>query len=365
MTQQKYFLDLNYSLANEDTSLERSITQKLKPQRIISVCGSGSRSFPLLHPEVKELSLVDLSEQQLWLAELRLETIKKLSYQDYLLFWGYSPYKVVENNERRKEMYHAFEISLEAGNYLSSKFEENQWKSLLYTGKWEKTFILFSKVAKKVLGVKTIDKLFSFENLDEQIHYIQNEFPKLKWKFLLAIIGNKPLFNTLLYKGDFITKNVEDSHFQYYSKAYHHLFTHDLTRKSFFLQLCLLGEIQYASGNLIEADKNCFDEMKESVKNCKINFIKQDIITAVKEAKETDFVSLSNVPSYFKGDIEKSFLQDIKPGLNSGACVVFRNYLRVPEAYREGYQSINQQFENEIADEKVQMYRVEILKYES
>ena len=42
------------------------------------------------------------------------------------------------------------------------------------------------------------------------------------------IIGNKKMFNVLLYKGDFVKKNSEKSYFRYYKDAYDHIFENHL-----------------------------------------------------------------------------------------------------------------------------------------
>ena len=65
---------------------------KQVPKKIVSVCGSGSRSLPLIHPTLEELHIVDLSKEQLMLANLRIETILKLTHQEFLMFWGYAPF---------------------------------------------------------------------------------------------------------------------------------------------------------------------------------------------------------------------------------------------------------------------------------
>jgi S-adenosylmethionine-diacylglycerol 3-amino-3-carboxypropyl transferase len=56
---QKYFTGLNYTLGNEDTSVEIGLVAKFKPKSIFSVCGSGGRALPLCG-EAFDLSLSDL-----------------------------------------------------------------------------------------------------------------------------------------------------------------------------------------------------------------------------------------------------------------------------------------------------------------
>jgi S-adenosylmethionine:diacylglycerol 3-amino-3-carboxypropyl transferase len=106
MTTKEYFYALNYTLANEDTEFEYRLTRDLNPKKIISVCGAGARAFPLLTDATEELILVDLSKEQLKLAQFRAETIKQLNFEEFLLFWGYAPYSPFENKEKRKDLFY-------------------------------------------------------------------------------------------------------------------------------------------------------------------------------------------------------------------------------------------------------------------
>jgi S-adenosylmethionine-diacylglycerol 3-amino-3-carboxypropyl transferase len=77
-----------------------------------------------------------------------------------------------------------------------------------------------------------------------------------------------------------------------------------------------------------------------------------------------DFLSLSDVPSYFQGDLETEFMQRIKPGLSPGAVVVNRYYLRKSECDLDGYVDITENYLKLIELEKVQMYDIRIYKYQ-
>lgn len=362
MAKNVYFSDLNYSLGNEDTNFERQIVLEHKPEKIISVCGSGSRALPLINSSTKEIILVDLAIQQLWLAKLRVELIKKCNHEEFLTFWGYAPYSPDENTNRRKEIYSTLELGDAENEYFIALFESKNWKSILYTGKWEKTFKFFSRITNFVVGKDVVNRLFDFNDIHGQVEYMNTSFPKKKWEILLRALGNKAMFNALLYKGHFIKKNIQESYLEYYSKAYNHLFKNDLAKKSFFLQLTFFGKIIHKEGNLIEAHKECFDTMKENIKNCKINYVQGDLIKTITENKDVDFISLSDVPSYFTDLTEKNFFQEIKPSLSKNAIVVNRNYLRIPNANRSGYKDISQNFKHFEKEEKIQMYRIEVLE---
>jgi S-adenosylmethionine-diacylglycerol 3-amino-3-carboxypropyl transferase len=364
MSEKKYFQSLNYSLGNEDTAFEGNLTLHYSPKKILSVCGSGSRSLPLINKDTNELILVDLSKEQLMLAKLRLESIRCFNYDTFLMFWGYPPYHNNQSTVKRKVLFHELNIEDDVKEYFQDLYSSQDWKTILYNGKWERTFKFFSRYVRPLIGRKRVNHLFSFKTLEEQRKYLKQEFPTMRWNLLMTVFGNKALFNALLYKGDFIKKNVEESYFTYYKNAFENLFNNMLFKESFFVQLCFLGSIKYSEGLLYEAKKDVFKRIKENLTRVTITFKQTDLISAIKEENNLDFVSLSDVPSYFSGEIETSFLQDIKPHLSKNAIVVNRNYLRVPQADRTGYKDIANEFASLLSQEQVQMYRIEVLKNE-
>ena len=358
---QKYFSGLNYTLGNEDTSVEIEMIKKLKPKKVFSICGSGGRSLPLMHDESLELSLSDLSQEQLNLAELRLVTYRELTHEKFLLFWGYFPYSDNNHKSERKKIFSKLNLSKNNRLFFEKIFTEIEFDSLLYLGKWERTFAVFAKVNRLLLGAD-YDRILKFDNLDDQVDYYEKKFPMKRWKILIHILGNKAMFNALLYKGDFITKNSVLSHFDYYFQSFERLFTRDLAQKSFFLQLCFYGKIKSHLGVPVEAQKENFIRIHKS--KTKVNYIQEDFVSYLaKGEQQYDFLSLSDVPSYFQGDLEKDFMQKIKPGLMPGAVIVTRYYLRKSECNLSGYKDITCDYSKLIDLEKVQMYEIRVYKY--
>ncbi len=359
---QKYFKGLNYTLGNEDTTVEVELIKKMKPKSIFSICGSGGRSLPLMHKEAQLLTLSDLSREQLLLAELRLHSYRELEFEKFLLFWGYYPYSEKNNSSERRELFLKLKISAECRKFFTEVFSEIQYESLLYLGKWERTFAVFAKVLQTLMG-SSFDRIMQFDNLEEQKKYYRTEFPMRRWKMLIHVLGNKAMFNALLYKGDFITKNSPLSHFDYYFEAFNRLFTHDLAQKSFFLQLCFYGRIKSLLGVPVEASKESFERVHESKTH--VEYLQEDFVSYLSKGhKQYDFLSLSDVPSYFQGEIEKNFMQKIKPGLLPGAIIVTRYYLRKSECILDGYLDITDSHIKLIEMEKVQMYDIRIYQYQ-
>jgi S-adenosylmethionine-diacylglycerol 3-amino-3-carboxypropyl transferase len=358
---QKYFTGLNYTLGNEDTSVEIDLVKQFKSKSIFSVCGSGARALPLCG-EAIELTLSDLSLEQIHLAMLREATYKQLSHQDFLLFWGYFPFS--DNNfcDTRKKHFLKLELTTEVRNYFQNIFDEIQFSSLLYLGKWERTFQVLAKINRALLG-RDFDRILRFDNLNIQKKYYQNEFPHNRWKAVIFLLGNKALFNALLYKGDFIEKNSPESHFDYYYNAFDRLFTQDIAQKSFFLQLCFYGKINSLAGVPVEASLETHQRISGS--HTKTHYLNEDLITHLKSGNKTyDFLSLSDVPSYFKGELEENFMQNIRPGLRPGAIIVNRYYLRKANCNLTGFVEITKDHKDLIASEKVQMYDICIYRYD-
>lgn len=356
-----YFYDLNYTLANEDTSLEYEMVKELKPKSVLSVCGSGGRAIPLIAAGAERLDAIDISHAQLKLLELRVATLKELEYEDFLKFWGFPPYCIKENRDYRRECFEKLTLSSEVREFFTTVFSREEWRSILYIGKWEKTFQTLNKVCRFLLG-RACEDIFKHSTLEDQREYVKSEFPWWRWKIVLAILGNKSMFNALLYKGDFVQKNVSDTHFEYYNKAFSNIFNNMDVKESFFLQLCFLGKIVYPAGNTVEGRKVAFEEIKEALKTTKVTPLNADLISSLNTETKYDFVSLSDVPSYFTGDIEKNFLQQIKGGLNPGAVLVLRSYLRDPEADTDGYEDVTSKYQHLIEKEAVQMYRIRVFK---
>lgn len=361
---QKYFNQLNYSLGNEDTAIDVEIVKRLGPKDIFSVAGCGSRALPLLE-SCNNLTMVDFSSYQLALSRLRLELYRKVDWVDYCLFFEFPPFQGQDNRHRRREIFASLELSEGDRLFFKGVFDELSWGSLLYAGSWERTFQKLSKALRFILG-KNYDALFKFQNLEEQVDYFKNEFNKVRWNSLLFLLGNKSVFNALLYKGDFISKNAPESHFEYYKQSFDKLFTHSLARESFFAHLCFYGKINHSDGNPIEAKKDNFSAVKEKAcGNSDISFVQGDLVEILSRdeyANKYDFLSLSDVPSYFSGDMERLFLQKISSSLKKSGVVCLRNYLRTPEADYSGFEDITEQFSGIYGLEKVGVYRFQLFQ---
>lgn len=355
----KYFGKLNYTLANEDTSFEYGILPD-SLQHVVSVAGSGARMLPLIAKGPRKLTCIDLAQEQLYLAQLRVESVRTFDWDDFLAFWGYPPR--VSGADERRRLFGQLKLSTAAREYFTSVFNEKDWGPILYDGKWEKTFCKLSKLNRLMTGKKGLG-IFETRNLDEQLDYFQTRFPKLAFQSVLYLLGNASVFNALLYKGHFPKKNVNASYFRFYWDAFSRLFRLTPARENFFLQLCFFGELRYPEGNPIECSEKVFHQIKKNLVDgqTQIEYRKGNVVEEMSRLEGVDFLSFSDVPSYFSSRLEKDYLRQIQPSLSSGGQVVVRSYLRVPEGTDlRGYECVTARYQNSIDREKTQVYQIDV-----
>lgn len=366
---EKYFNDLNYSLANEDTRLELDLCKIYKPKAILSICGSGGRFLPLLAAGAKKIVALDLAPQQLYLAEMRKQTILQFDFETFLLYWGFPPYKTTENRQRRKDLFLTLDLSAECRRYFEELYSSCDFEGLILKGKWERTIIGVPKQLRKLIGDR-YDEVFDFTSQAEQDAFVNEKLDNPIWKIVprsvLMLFGNAAFFNAFLYRGHFVKKNIPGTYYDFYRERFKHLLRNGIARENFFLQLCFFGELRYPEGNPIEAFKDVFEACQANLKNkAEIQLAAENVLEYSKKFDDKfDFVSLSDVPSYFAGEAERDYLQGLKRNLNPGAIVVMRAYLRIPEGtILEGYEDITTKHEKAVGAEKVGMYNTFIFRF--
>lgn len=344
----KYFFDLNYTLANEDTTYEYEVAKKLKVKKILTIGGSGARSLPFLAlDELKELYISDISEAQHALIKLKLTSIKKLERTECMAFW------TTHQKSLRDELLEKMNPPKELREFYQFFNTKDSDIPILYWGKWERTFRTFSKLVKFFFSEKV--RRGVFEAQDSYAFY-QKHINNFRWKLILALVGNKAIFNSLLYKGDFVKKNIQKTYFDFYSEAFERLFKLEI-KKSHFLQLCFFGEVIYHEGLPIEFREDIFEKIKSS--DIQISFSKDPIFS---HKFDVDFISLSDVPSYLKEDMEKNYLNYLAS--SQPLYIAERYYLRRPEVDTGQYQDISDEFKNLAKEELVQMYEIKLWKLE-
>ncbi len=321
-----YFQGLNYSLANEDTWVE----YKLAPENAKSyfaVCGSGSRVIPLLAKNPQELHIVDLSEAQLKLFRLRLEAIKKLTYEEYLYFLGYDNHS---SKESRADLFSRLTLSEDDQQYW--KHFEKDWlpSGLIYLGRWERHFMMLGRLFQR-LTFSNLLPLFATHSFQEQ-QAIREKYWKEKLFILYTrIVMNEWVANKLLYKGHFAgatdKKTMKMSAADYVSSEFNDLFKNTWVKSNYFLQLIFLNKVTFKEAFPAECDEALFDKIKHGT--TKIFFHQKNLLELLKE-RPHDFYSLSDTFSYMSDSEVANFLSSLPEEIPHKTLMVIRTFMRKP-----------------------------------
>lgn len=356
----QYFQGLNYTLANEDTSLELDILPE-GARHVVCVAGSGSRVIPLLAKAPEAITCVDLSETQLSLVRLRMAALRSLEYDQFLQFFGYPP---KHDRRERRSLFDRLDLAREDRDFWRGFFESNSWESPLYHGKWERTFATLASINRKIVGADGLS-VFSCTSLAEQKKHLDETFPHRKWALTLRLLGNVTVFNALLYRGRSPRLNQGLSSFDFYRRAYGRLFRQPrLFRENYFLQLSFFGRLIFQDGLPTECDETVFRHAKKNAGGTQVRYLKADAVKAIASLKSpADFVSLSDIASYFDAERDKNHLREMLPGIARGGLVVRRSYLHVPqETDLGGFTDVSSDYDELVERESVGVYNVGVFR---
>jgi S-adenosylmethionine-diacylglycerol 3-amino-3-carboxypropyl transferase len=292
---------------------------------------------------------------------MHVTRLRALDLETYRAFLGYPPSPA--SPEERRRIFGALELSPRARAHWAAQFEALGWRSLLYDGRWERTFRKLARV-NRFLTRRAGAKLFDARTLAEQRAYLADGFPHARFKRVLQILGNAAVFNALLYRGSFPRKNTPGSHFELYDAAFAGLFDKTLARENFFLQLAFFGEVRFPEGCPVEAQPEPFARAKEALSSVDVDYRLGDAIGQIGDLPmPADFVSLSDIASYFSGERERTFLQDLRRSIRPGGRVVVRSYLHVPEGVdASGYVRDSDRVADAAETEQVGVYSFDVYR---
>ncbi|NMO18462.1 DUF3419 family protein [Pyxidicoccus fallax] len=359
-SQATYFDEqLNYSLGDEDTSVELAALPD-RARHVVAIAGSGGRVLPLLARSPGKLTCVDISSPQLALTELRLAALRALEHEEYTGFLGYPPRAMTPAS--REQCFRRLALSTPARSSLERLFEASGWAPIAYLGRFEKTMATLSRVNRLMTG-QAGQRLFEATDLEAQRAYLASSFPHARFRMVLALLGNAAVLNSLLYKGEFPKKNLPGSAYGIYRGIFDRLFHQAPARESYFLQLIFFGQLRHAEGNPIECDPDVYARARRALEETEVSYVRGDVLEVVRQTGGTvDFLSLSDVPTFFKGPLEQDFLQRLRPGLAPDARVVTRGHLRVPRPDTSGFELLSPAFKEAMDMERTQLWQIQIYR---
>ncbi|MFJ7313907.1 DUF3419 family protein [Pseudomonas sp. NPDC098747] len=352
-----YFERLNYALGDEDAALEYTILPQ-RARHVVGVAGSGGRLLPLLARGPARMTCTDISAPQLAFTRLRLALLEQTDYASFMDFMGYHPGILPS---RRQSVLQQLDLPRADRSWLAELFRARHWQAPIYMGAFEQTLQRLAKVNRLFTG-EAGREIFQCGDLGAQTDYYRTRFPLRRWQAVIALLGNAAVLNSLLYKGAFPPNNLGISSRAAYLDIFHTLFTTQIVRESFFLQMLFFGELCYPQGFPLECDPRIFKSAREAIQQCELRIVQADILDCAAKHTDVDFVSLSDVPSFMPEAVGASVLQRLRPSLADEALVVMRGHLHIVQPDCAGFCDISARYQDAIAREKTQLWRVQVYR---
>lgn len=346
---EKYFTGLNYSLANEDSSVEKELS--LSAKKILTVCGSGCRALSLLRDGLEELNIVDISSEQLEYTRFKFELIKKMNYEEYLKFMGLKDSSYSE----KLEIFAKYSFSSSVYKFKNKISKDSLFYGLVYSGRWESFLRNLGRSITFLTGYSDFNKDF------EDVKHCQKYWPEKRLEFLISLLAHPRILNRFLYKGQMIDLKNSDLG-QFLIQNFKSAFMEKDPKKSFFHQMLFLDKVKYSQGYPLEFQHETFLAIKNY--QGKINYLQMDLKKAINEIP-FDFASLSNVPSYFNPSLRQEFEKQLCQVMTQrSACVVMRSFLRedlVSDSKLQSWLSVEKTRRAELQDSTM-LYKFQILE---
>lgn len=353
-----YFENLNYTLGDEDAYVEMNMLE-VASDHVYAIADCGSRIVPLLAKAPRKLTCVDINPDQLAVTRLRIELLRRMDRDLYCQFLGYSQGMAAMTRRRLFR-----ELRLEDGfrKVLMEMFDRIHWGPPVYEGRFERMLIMLSKVVRVALG-SACDRIFGHPNVEAQAAYYRREFPRLRWKIMLALFAHSAVFNSLLYRGEFPKKNIPRSYFRIYSEIFERLLTRFSARSSFFLQLVFLGWIRFEQGLPIECHPDVYVSAQRGLAECDLHFVEGDVMTEFgATGGRIDYLSLSDVPSFLSDGSAARCLQAARPHMSTGGLAVIRGHVRLVQPCLEGFIDDSLRFADVMSNETTGLWHIQAFR---
>ncbi len=316
-----FYSRLSYSFGNEDWRTEQKALKIRPDDSVLCVTASGDRPLNLLSTELKELVSIDANPMQTALFDLKCAALKKLDYEEYLAFMG------VKHHSNRLETFAKLKSELSS---LSSKVWDHHSKKIhegiLYEGAVEKKLKVASKVLSKLRGNK-IDRLFSFENLDEQRAFLDQSWHTFLWRKTFQICLH-PWLTRIFIKDPGLYAFVDhDIHIgDYLYEKLHTYLNSYIAKESVLLSLIFKGKVDRSSFPPYLNEQGTA-QIKKRLDRVKFETI--DMASYLEKAPDAsiDCFSCSDIASYICVDDFNRMVNGILRTAKPGARFCIRQFL--------------------------------------
>ena len=312
---------LYYTHVNEDSRLERKLLWATDSNTVVAVAGSGERVLALLDNEsVKQVHIVDVNEEALFLLQLKLSALKILDVDNYLRFCGHDQ---AASNERKNWFNNVKnDLSPACEKYWQTNIASIE-KGIVHTGHFEKFLNRVRPSINLILG-KSFNHGFASNGTSRA-------FPRKRWHFLLRIFSFRFIYR--FWGNKDIAFISPDAMVKQIPAALNELVEERTLQSCFMAHLIFKGHL--SEMNLADIPPSLQKAVLEKVKSrilsssLSIHYHHADVLDFIHAHKgaleEPVFYSLSDILSFENGDYLKQASEQLKTQQHT---LVWRSFLR-------------------------------------
>jgi len=343
-----FYSRLSYSFGNEDWNTEHKALQIQPTDRILCVTASGDRPLNLMTKPCDELVAVDANPFQTALFDLKKTALTKLPYHEYLSFLGVRPCK------KRVSTYKKIEPFLQPDSTSIFTHEQKAIKKgILFEGAVEKRLKIAAFTLKFCRG-KKINRLFSFDSIEEQTEFVDKTFDTPLWRRAFQIALHPTI--TRLFLNDPGLLHHFDPSISVGDRLYNRMHTglrRYLAKESILASLILKGKIPCEKHLPPYLSESGVETIKDQIPTLSLH--STDLISYLEQAPDNHFdcFSLSDVASYVGHHDFERMVQSIHRVAKPGARFCIRQLLsnhQIPDTLASSFKrdsSLERELEHE------------------
>lgn len=315
------FQMIRYANCWEDADLLLQGLAAKEGGRHLSIGSAGDNSFSLLTSNPELVIAVDVSPVQIYLIELKKAAIKYLDREAYLQFAGFNGQK--EDTDRWKT-YCSFRETMPPS---ARSYWNNQrviiCDGIIYSGKFEKYFRLFSKYILPLIHNKNkIDDLLLSKDANEQEKYYQEHWNNRRWRMLFRLFFSRKLMGWLGRDPAFLEQvKVPVAEFIFQKTAQH--LKSKSAQSNYMLEFVVTGKFKNNLPHYVRSEN--YDLIKQNLDRlvCRQGFAE----TAIHEFGKFDYFNLSNIFEYLDQEHFTQVAKQLLAGANPGAKMAYWNLM--------------------------------------
>lgn len=228
---------INYSQCWEDPRILTEALEVRPEDSVLSITSGGDNTLALLLLNPQKIVSIDLNRLQNYLLELKLAATKSLNYREYLEFLG-----VVESGRRA--------VLFEKVRPNVSPVASAWWldhlrlidQGVINSGRFERFTIWFARyILPLIHSKKTILKLLSSRNIEEQRTFYRDTWDSKPWRFAFGLASNRFILKRYARRRGMFTYSEGQTVADVYRKRLERHLTSVSIADNFFLHYSLTG----------------------------------------------------------------------------------------------------------------------------